>query len=182
MNSALNKLFKSVEVLMGLMLGSMIVLVFMNVVLRYFFNSGITWSEEMARYLFVWLIFIGAIGAMRDNAHLGVDTIMKRLSPVVQKIAYIVGQTLMLVIMVLLAKGSFDLTILNMNSKASATNLPLSFIYGIGIVTSVCIVINIGANIFKALFVEGSMKELIQLQESEEDVPIEAEKEERGEN
>lgn len=38
-------------------LASMAILVFGNVVLRYAFNSGITWSEEMSRFLFVWMVF-----------------------------------------------------------------------------------------------------------------------------
>jgi TRAP-type C4-dicarboxylate transport system permease small subunit len=172
MNAGLNKLFKFIEMLMALMFGGMIALVLFNVILRYFFNSGITWSEELARFLFFWLIFLGAIGAMRDNSHLGVDTVIKRLSPRAQKLAYIVGQILMLITMIILVKGSFDLTMINLGSKASATNLPLSFIYGTGIVTGICISINILANLYKALFVEGSMEGLIQLQESEEDLLI----------
>lgn len=180
MNTALDKLFKLIEILMVIMLGGMVALVFMNVILRYFFNSGITWSEEMARYLFFWLIFVGAIGAMRDNAHLGVDTLIKRLPANVQKVVYITGQILIFAIMIMLAKGSFDLTVMNVNSKASATNLPLSFIYGTGIVTSVCISLNVVVNIYKALFVEGAIQELIQLEESEEDLPLEDEKERGG--
>lgn len=171
MNNALNKLFKSLEVLMFLMLLGMVGLVFMNVILRYFFNSGITWSEEMARYLFVWLIFIGAIGAMRDNAHLGVDTLIKRLKPSGQKIVYLLGQVLIFIIMAMLAVGSFDLTMINLDAKASATNLPLWCVYGIGVVTSVCICINIIANMYRALFVDGALQELISLEESEEDLP-----------
>lgn len=181
MNNALNKLFKAIEVIMFIMLSGMVVLVFMNVILRYFFNSGITWSEELARYLFLWLIFIGAIGAMRDKAHLGVDTVIKRLSPKAQKVVYIIGQIIMLIIMIMLAQGSYGLTMINLNAKASATNLPLYFVYGIGIVTSVCIIINIVANMYKALFVEGSMESLIQLEESEEDLPEDNEDENGGE-
>ena len=52
----------------------MVVLVFGNVVLRYGFNSGITVSEELSRWLLVWLTFLGAIVAVREHAHLGVDT------------------------------------------------------------------------------------------------------------
>jgi TRAP-type transport system small permease protein len=179
MTSALNKLFKAIEVLMALMLSGMIILVFMNVVLRYFFNSGITWSEELARYLFLWLTFIGAIGAMHDNAHLGVDTLIKRLNVKTQKVVYILGQILIFVIMAMLAKGSFDLTMINLKSKASATNLPMYYIYGVGILTSVCICISTIANMYKALFVEGALQELITLEEVEEDTTVNVE-DERG--
>ena len=45
-------------------LALMVIMVFSNVVLRYVFNSGITATEELSRFLFLWLIFIGAIVAM----------------------------------------------------------------------------------------------------------------------
>ena len=60
-------------------LAVMVVLVFGNVVLRYIFNSGITMSEELSRWLMVWLTFLGAIVALREHSHLGVDTLVRAL-------------------------------------------------------------------------------------------------------
>ena len=60
-------------------LAVMVVLVFGNVVLRYGFNSGITISEELSRWLLVWLTFLGAIVAVREHAHLGVDSLVRML-------------------------------------------------------------------------------------------------------
>ena len=51
----------------ALCLAVMVVLVFGNVVLRYGFNSGITISEELSRWLLVWLTFLGAIVAVREH-------------------------------------------------------------------------------------------------------------------
>ena len=59
----------------------MVVLVFGNVVLRYAFNSGITVSEELSRWLFVWLTFLGAIVALREHGHLGTEVLVSRLGP-----------------------------------------------------------------------------------------------------
>ncbi len=63
----LEKLTKAVEWVLITMFGIMAVLVFGNVVLRYGFNSGITASEELSRWLFVWMTFLGAIVAMRRH-------------------------------------------------------------------------------------------------------------------
>ena len=54
-------------------------MVFGNVVLRYGFNSGLTASEELSRLFFVWLTFLGAVVALREHGHLGVDTLVRRL-------------------------------------------------------------------------------------------------------
>ena len=57
---ALRGYTRALDILSGLCLAIMVVLVFGNVVLRYTVNSGITASEELSRWLFVWLTFMGA--------------------------------------------------------------------------------------------------------------------------
>ena len=91
----------------------MVVLVFGNVVLRYAFNSGITVSEELSRLLFVWLTFLGAIVALREHGHLGVDMLVKRLPPAGKKICLVVSQLLMLYVTWLFLQGSWEQTMIN---------------------------------------------------------------------
>jgi TRAP-type C4-dicarboxylate transport system permease small subunit len=66
-------LMRRLESAIGMMLALMVILVFGNVVHRYGFNSGITTSEEVSRYLFIWLTFIGAVIAMHERARLRAD-------------------------------------------------------------------------------------------------------------
>ena len=60
--------FKLAEVTLVIMLSAMVIMVFGNVVLRYGFNDGIISSEELSRFLFIWITFLGAIVTMRENA------------------------------------------------------------------------------------------------------------------
>ncbi len=69
---------KLLEWLIVIALATMVVLVFGNVVLRYAFNSGITVSEEVSRWLFVWLTFLGAIVALKEHGHLGTDMLISQ--------------------------------------------------------------------------------------------------------
>ena len=71
--------FRFLEVVMVVLLAAMLFMVFGNVVLRWTVNSGIDISEEMSRYFFVWLTFIGAVVVMREHLHLGVDALVGRL-------------------------------------------------------------------------------------------------------
>jgi TRAP-type C4-dicarboxylate transport system permease small subunit len=98
MSKVLDGCCRVLEVLMAAALAIMVVLVFGNVVLRYGFNSGITVSEEVSRWLFVWLTFLGAIVAMREHAHLGSDMLVSRLPVIGKKICLVVGHVLMLYI------------------------------------------------------------------------------------
>lgn len=107
MNKAIDKLFVAIDYFTGILTGLMVLFVFLNVVLRTFFSSGLTWSEELARYLFVYVTYIGAISAMRANAHLGVDLLMSRVKPGMQMLLYIISQTLIAVMMCMLAYGAW---------------------------------------------------------------------------
>jgi TRAP-type C4-dicarboxylate transport system permease small subunit len=163
-------LFHLLNILMAAALLIMAILVFGNVVLRYFFNSGITWSEEMARFLFIWLVFLGAIGALKDNQHLGVDMLIKRLSPSMKKIVYVTSNVLVIYTLWLVLDGSWKMTVINLANRAPATGLPLSYIFGIGIVMSVGMGIIVLYNLYLALFVKGSIDKLTRMMESEEEV------------
>jgi C4-dicarboxylate transporter DctQ subunit len=61
-------------------------ILFVNVVLRYVFNTGFIWAEEMVRYQIVWLVFVGASVAARKGIHIGVDAIVHLLPAPAQKV------------------------------------------------------------------------------------------------
>ena len=77
-------------------LAVMVLLVFGNVVMRYGFNSGITLSEELSRWLFVWMTFMGAIVALEERTHLGTDMLVSKLSVRGKKICLGLTHLLML--------------------------------------------------------------------------------------
>ena len=156
------------NVLSALCLATMCILVFGNVVLRYGFNSGITWSEEMAPILFIWMIFLGSIVALKENQHLGVDMLVKKLPDKLKKVVYVISNLLILYTLWLVMDGSWKMTELNMDSTAPATGLPLSFVYGIGVVMSIGMGLVILLNLFHVLFQQASADELIMTKESEE--------------
>ncbi|KKK38176.1 hypothetical protein WQ57_10240 [Mesobacillus campisalis] len=173
MSRFLDKLFKNVDYLLGIMMALMVGFVFINVILRSVFNSGLVWSEELARYLFVFITFIGAIGAMRSNSHLGMDIIVRRLPHKGKIAAYFLNQTLILVVMVMLVQGTYTMVVQSVEARAAATGIPLSVIYSIMILTAVCIGINCIANIIKVIKDPSIIDGLVTLHESEEEELVE---------
>ena len=105
----LNRVGRVIDILLAMALAIMVVLVFGNVVLRYGFNSGITTSEELSRWLFVWLTFLGAIVAMKDGAHLGTDALVSRLPLRGKQVFFVLSHGLMLYACWLLFWGAWDL-------------------------------------------------------------------------
>ena len=73
-------------------------LVLMNVFLRYFMNTGIYWSEEVATMCFVWCIFVGSASAYKNGAHLGVDLLVKKLPKIPRAIVKILVDILLIAI------------------------------------------------------------------------------------
>ena len=161
-------LMRRLEGLIGLMLALMVVLVFGNVVLRYGFNSGIAVSEEVSRYLFIWLTFLGAIVAVHEHEHLGVDTLVKVLPRGGKVFCVVASELLMLFAVALLFWGSWKQTLINLDTRSPVSQVPLALIYVAGLVASVLIGVLIVRNLYKVLFIGASEKDLILTVESED--------------
>jgi TRAP-type C4-dicarboxylate transport system permease small subunit len=70
----IGKIYNTIEDnVMVVALAIMVVVIFTNVVMRYIFNNSLSWSEEFARYLFVWFSWIGVSAGVKDNEHLRVE-------------------------------------------------------------------------------------------------------------
>ena len=164
----------ALSVLMAASLALMVVLVFTNVVLRYAFNSGITVSEELSRWLFVWLTFLGAIVALNEGAHLGTDTLVSRLSVRGKKTCLLLGHLLMLYICWLMFKGSLDQVKVNWETTSAAMETSMAFFYSCGMVFAVSGAVILLNHLWQLVTGQLTEEELIGIRESEEepiDVP-----------
>ena len=170
----INKYCQLLSYLIAAALAVMVVLVFGNVVMRYAFNSGLTVSEELSRWLFVWVTFLGAIVAMNDGAHLGTDMLVSRLSVRGKKSCLLIGLLLMLFVCWLMFKGSLDQVKINMESTSAVMEIPMAWFYASGLVFAVsgaAIVLN---QLWRLATGKLTEDELIGIRESEEepiDVP-----------
>jgi TRAP-type C4-dicarboxylate transport system permease small subunit len=136
-DGAIHRFFKLLEVLVVVCMVAMVVMVFGNVVLRYAFNSGITISDEMSRYCFVWLTYIGAMIAMREGGHLGVDTLIKHLPTGGKKLCLFLSESLMLFCNGLFLLGTWKMHDLQVTNVSPVVGISMIWIFGIGYVVSV---------------------------------------------
>lgn len=130
-------------------LASMMIMVFVNVVLRYGFNSGITFSEEVSRLFFVWMTFLGAIVAMKDGSHIRVDSLVNKLSPLGQKICAIVGNGLIIYVCSLLLEGGWKQTVINVHTASPVTGWPMAGLYVTSVIASIGIALYAIRNIIQ---------------------------------
>jgi TRAP-type C4-dicarboxylate transport system permease small subunit len=130
----INQYCRFLSVLMVAALVAMVVLVFTNVFLRYAFNSGIAVSEELSRWLFVWLTFMGAVVALNENGHLGTDAFVSKLPLWGKKICLGIGHVLMLYIAWLIFQGTLEQVKINWTSTSAAMEVSMAIFYGCGLV------------------------------------------------
>ena len=168
MNRWITQYCKALSFLMVACLALMVILVFTNVVLRYAFKSGIPISEELSRWLFVWMTFMGAIIALHEHTHLGTDTLVARLSIKGKKLCLGIGHLLMLFICWLTFKGSLDQVKINWTSTSAAMEVSLAYFYLCGVVFAVSGAVIISYDFWRLCTGKLKDSELVGISESED--------------
>ncbi len=158
----------------ALLLAVMVVLVFGNVVLRYGFNSGITVSEELSRWCFVWMIYLGAIVGLKEHAHLGTDMLISRLGRRGKRTCLVVSQLAMLYVTWLIFTGSLAQTRINWDVTAPASEWSMAWFYGIGVVFAVVTAPMLLRELWRVVSGSATEAELVMVQESEDLAQVEA--------
>jgi len=160
---------KAVEVITVALLAMMVVLVFGNVVLRYVFNSGITVTEEVSRWMFVWVTFLGSVVALKERGHLGTEFLVGRLGASGRKLCLVVGYLLMLLVCWLIFKGALEQTRLNWNVSAPSSGASLAWFYSAGVVFAVSAAVILLVDLFRLITGRTKDSDLTIIKESEEE-------------
>ena len=157
----LRKLVSIVEWIMVCMFAIMAILVFCNVVLRYGFNSGIVYSEEASRFMFMWLTLIGALIVMKDHGHLGMNSVVSRLGERGQRICRFLADMLTLACCLLLVHGTWAQVIIGMDELAPVTGIPMGYVQLSMLISSVGMVLVLIYSLWRQLTGRMPKEELV---------------------
>ncbi|EAX1800251.1 2,3-diketo-L-gulonate TRAP transporter small permease YiaM [Salmonella enterica] len=127
------------EGILAVLIAVLSCIVFINVILRYGFESSILSVDELSRYLFVWLTFIGAIVAFMDNAHVQVTFVVEKLSPANQRRLSLLTHSLILLLCIALGWGSLQKALQDWSDHSPILGLPIGLMYIACLPTSVAI-------------------------------------------
>jgi TRAP-type transport system small permease protein len=121
---------RAVQTLMAVCLAVMACSVFLNVVLRYGFGSGIAASEELSRLLFVWMVFLGAAAAYPAGEHMAFTSLvgLLRRRPLAFRAATLLIRLLVLLACVLLARGAWQQVVVGMDSHSVVLKVPAALL------------------------------------------------------
>lgn len=136
MTKAVDVVVRAIEMVLAALLLGMVVMVALNVVLRYGFNSGLTFSEEMSRYFFVWLTFVGAVLAFREHGHIGVETLVRRFGRRGRLACMLISNLIIFGCSAVFFHGTWVQHPINATMTAAVVNMSMIWVYGIGYFTS----------------------------------------------
>ncbi|WP_298830005.1 TRAP transporter small permease subunit [uncultured Piscinibacter sp.] len=124
------RLQRIVHAVMAACLGVMALAVFVNVVLRYGFGSGIAASEELSRLLFVWMVFIGATAAYPAGEHMAFTSLVGLLRRRPAALAAMTALIRLLVMLAcaLLAWGAWQQVVVGMDSRSVVLGYPTALL------------------------------------------------------
>ncbi|SDE81358.1 2,3-diketo-L-gulonate TRAP transporter small permease protein YiaM [Sporomusa acidovorans DSM 3132] len=130
------------------MLG-MVAIIFVQVIARYAFSNSLTWSEEVGRYLFVWMTFLGTALAVRNKAHVALDVLVGKLPPLLQKAVIVFGYLSMMVFAGVLVYAAVNMMTLGTRQVSAALQIPMRWVYMVLPVSGVLIIFYLAKNLYE---------------------------------
>ena len=143
----------------------MFIFVFINVMLRLLMNSGIDISEELPRFAFVWMCFVGAVVGMRRHSHLGVDMVVAALPLFGRKVCWGISQAIMAVCSVYMLYGTWLQHDIIAQNASAVMQVSMLYVYGISYLAGAAIIVICLANLVRLALGQVEESELIDVQE-----------------
>ena len=133
MKTVIDRVYKGLEriirYLVLVLLSLMVLIVFANVVSRYYLHYSLAWSEEVARFMLVWLVFLGSFLAYVNDEHLGLDILVKKFPPLLRKIVATFVNMLVIFALYAVMEGGYLMMIANFDWLSPAAEIPQGYIY-----------------------------------------------------
>lgn len=108
---------------------AMMSIIFAQVIARYGFHRSLTWSEEVGRYIFVWISFLGMAAAFKVGGHVALDLLLKYLHGIPRRTLEMVNGVLIVILSSAILYSGVKLFFLGMRQKSPALKLPMHWVY-----------------------------------------------------
>jgi TRAP-type C4-dicarboxylate transport system permease small subunit len=176
LKTATDGFYRLIEVILVICMAVMLVMVFGNVMLRLFFNTGIDLSEEIPRFAFVWMTFLGGIIGLHRRSHLGVDMVVQALPVLGRKICWAISQAIMLICALIIFYGTWLQHDIIAGNASPVAQISMLWVYGVSYVTGAAIALICLSNLIRLALGEVPDNELIDVHEEGLSEGLEAER------
>jgi len=145
---AIQSVMVFLEKVLAVLVAVMVLLVFTNVLTRYVFRVSIAWSQEIASFIFVFIVAIGSVVALARDEHLNVQFYEYFNSPVLTRFFKGISLIIMAAALGLLVFGGTQLVQIGMGHPAPVTGIPLGLVTLVVVVSMAAMLIIVIYKIF----------------------------------
>lgn len=119
------------EYLLSVILSTTVILITVQVFMRYVMHASPSWTEELARYLFIWMVYIGISYGVKMQRHIKVDAILLILPHKAQKLLLILSNVLFIVfcVFIIYQGTAVAMNLLSFGQTSPALSVPMGYIY-----------------------------------------------------
>lgn len=117
------------EVACYVLLVALVITTSLQVFTRYVINAPFTWTEELAKMLFIWITFLGSAIIAKRGAHISIDFVTQLLPPGPRRVVLAIGQTITVAVLLILGLKGLSLLQITGASESPALNVPWVYIY-----------------------------------------------------
>ncbi|MDQ2084174.1 TRAP transporter small permease [Xanthobacteraceae bacterium Astr-EGSB] len=101
----------------------------LQVFFRYVLNDSLTWSEELARYLFVWVSFLGSIIALHRGLHIEVDVVTSMVGETAKRHLALAAKVCVIALLLVLTTYGWRIVMLTWDAPSAALRIPMALVY-----------------------------------------------------
>ena len=152
-----NKVLSAIITTLFMML---VVITFGQVVFRYLIGYSLYWSEEAARYLFVWISFLGSAVALQKGVHIGFDVCVEKLPPRIRTWVLLFGDLCVFSFLVCLTYLGFLVARQNMIQQSAALEIPMGLVMSAVPIGTALMGIIVAVQIFHRIRTQSTEKEV----------------------
>lgn len=117
------------EITVFILFATMVVLVFAQVYTRFLTNNSLTWSEELSRFIMIWMVFLASTLAYREGSHIVVDKFVASLPPKIRPIIEVIAYLFVLIFVGVVLWGAFAVLPATSMQKSPANRIVMSNVY-----------------------------------------------------
>lgn len=117
------------DLINAFLVSTMVAAIFLQVLARYVFNYPLSWPEELGRFLFSWVVFLGIVSVLRNDELLGVDLLYRWIPQTVGRGLRLIVYTTLLVFLVIMLKGGIELMLRQSSQISVALEVSMSIVY-----------------------------------------------------
>lgn len=128
-SKAINYVNKTTELVTSTFLVIMVVVVFLQIVSRIIIQSSFPWTEELSRFLMIWLTFLGAAFSFQYGAHIGITLITNKIPKKLQAILQIIVAFLCTILFAVLMVKGYELVMKSTTQVSPALGIPMNYVY-----------------------------------------------------